>query len=136
HCVRQHALLAGFALPPDRGLVPPGRGRMAVHAVLCDVDRPADEPPRERRLPLEERRPRPGPIELFRALAPEPLRVLRGVPREPLLPDPGALAERCGWRVLFLLLQQAVDRCARDDHSSITHGPMLVRPMGAVDVSS
>jgi hypothetical protein len=54
--VGERALVAGLALPDDRGLVAAPRVlalEMAVETVVRDVELPAHEPLRERRLPVE-----------------------------------------------------------------------------------
>src|SRR5262245_36863980 len=73
--------VAGLALPDDCGLVAAPRVlalEVSVEAVVGEVQLSADEPLRERRLPLEYLLPRlePGDV-LARHVGPEPLRVAR-----------------------------------------------------------
>src|SRR5437588_3995926 len=62
--VCQRPLFARFALPDDCGLVAPPRRQMSVETVMRDVNPPAHEPLRVRRLPTENRIPLPEPFKL------------------------------------------------------------------------
>src|SRR2546428_745774 len=82
--------VAGSALPHDGGLVPGGGRDGAVEAVVRDVDPPADEPLRERRVPLEDALPGTNPVEGPGFLRPEPFRVLRRGSIKAVVRDPGS----------------------------------------------
>ena len=49
----KRALVAGFTFPNYRGLVPTRSGEMPVQTIFRDIQFPADEPFRERRLPFD-----------------------------------------------------------------------------------
>ena len=51
--IGKRAFFAGFTLPQNRGLVPAMAGQMPIQAVLANIQFSADEPFRERRLPIE-----------------------------------------------------------------------------------
>src|SRR5690606_4255345 len=68
--VREGAAVAGLALEDDRRLVAPGPADVPVDAVVRDVDRPAVEPARPRRTPVEHRVPGGEPVEGARLLRP------------------------------------------------------------------
>ncbi len=72
------AAVAGLALPVDRDLIAVARLDMAVDAVGGHVERAADEPLRERRVPLEDLVPLLGPGQPVGLLRPEALPVLVG----------------------------------------------------------
>ena len=74
--IGQGALLARFAFPDDRGLVPAGPCEMTIEAILRNVQFSADEPFRERRLPFENFLPRRVPDQLLRFARPEFVRLL------------------------------------------------------------
>src|SRR6185503_10679369 len=75
--VGQRPLLAGLAFPQDRRLVAPCGGEMAVEAVVSHVRLRADEPFRERQLPVEDLLPGLEPVELLGEVLPEFQPVLR-----------------------------------------------------------
>ncbi len=79
HAERQHARVARFALPDDRRLVSPRRMRVAIDAVVRDVQFPAHKPLGPRRIPLQHALPRREPVQMLRLRSPEALRVLRRV---------------------------------------------------------
>ncbi len=62
--VGQGAPIAGLAFPHDRRLVAASGAEMAIETVDRRVDRPADEPLRVWRIPVEHLGPRRGPLEL------------------------------------------------------------------------
>ena len=68
--VGQRAFFARFAFPEDRRLVSVRPVEMPVEAILGDVQFPADEPFRERRLPFEHLFPRLLPDQLVGLRAP------------------------------------------------------------------
>ena len=114
--VGERAHVARLALPDDRGLgAAPGvlALEMPVEAVVGDVELAADEPLRERRLPVEHLLPglEPGDV-LARHLGPESLRVARAecAERLRLLCGPvGALGEFRGRFEDTLLAQQRLE---------------------------
>src|SRR5512143_2665812 len=69
--ISERALVAGFAFPNDRGLVPTRPGEMAVQAIFRNIEFPADEPFRERRLPFKDLLPRRAPDQFLRFARPE-----------------------------------------------------------------
>src|SRR5207253_4666475 len=72
--IREHAPLARLALPDEGRLVAPRAGQVAVEAVVGDVELAADEPLRERRLPVEDALEGRHPAQQSGHLAPEALR--------------------------------------------------------------
>ncbi len=76
--VREFERRAVFGLPEDRGLVRLSL-RVPVEAVVGDVELAADEPLRMRQLPFEHLRVGLEPVEHLGLLAPEALRIERGV---------------------------------------------------------
>ena len=70
------AFFAGLALPDDGGLVFAVAGRVAVDAILRDIDCPTVEPAGERGFPLQDGFPLAAPSELGCFLGPEFLRIL------------------------------------------------------------
>jgi hypothetical protein len=69
--------VAGLALPVKGHLVAPAGGHVAVHRVVAHVELPADEPPGERQVPLQDGVPVLEPVEqLGRLAGPEALPVL------------------------------------------------------------
>src|SRR6185503_4537830 len=80
---------ARFALPIERDLVAVAGAYVAVETVLAHVQRAANEPLRERPVPLEDGAPFLGPVERERLLRPESLPVAFG-----FVVDVGAGCER------------------------------------------
>src|SRR5207245_11687566 len=78
--VRQRSPVARLALEVVGDLVAAAGGDVAVEAVDADVERPSDEPLRERQIPFDTSRPRLRPFEQPRLLGPEAFEVL-GRPR-------------------------------------------------------
>ncbi len=74
--VGDRARLARLAFPDDRRLVLGRSAQMPVEAVLRDVELAADEPFRERRLPLERLLGLLPPVEILGQVAPEFLGLL------------------------------------------------------------
>ncbi len=73
------AAVAGFSLPDDRGLVLARSGRVAVHAVLTDIEFPAHEPLRVRRFPIQHLVPFLLPGQLLGLARPELLGLVDGL---------------------------------------------------------
>ena len=74
--IRDHARLAGFSLPDDRGLVLAPGGRVPIEAVLREIELSAHKPPGERDLPVEDRVPLLLPGQRLGLLGPEPLGIV------------------------------------------------------------
>src|SRR5207253_4207769 len=74
--VSEHALLARLADPDERRLVAPRSVEVTVEAVVGDVELPAHEPLRERRLPVEHAVELLRPAEPGGHLAPEAVGIL------------------------------------------------------------
>ena len=72
--IGQAARVAGLAFPEDRHLVLAAVREVAVHAVLAHVYFGADEPFRERRLPVEHLGPLLLPVQFARLARPEGVR--------------------------------------------------------------
>ena len=115
--VRQHAALPRLALPHERGLVPPRSLEVPVEAVRGHVQLPAHEPLREGRVPFEDLRPGGHPGEPLRHPRPKGLGVLRRFEPERVVPEQGRFPEGRRRPVLFLLLQEAVNRGTGHDHA-------------------
>src|SRR3954454_5532415 len=79
----QRAFIPRLALPEDRDLIPPRPGEMAIEAILGNVQLPADEPFRERRLPLQDFFPPARPEELARLARPELFRIVNRFAMQP-----------------------------------------------------
>src|SRR5882724_3724686 len=71
--VGERALVARFSLPDNCCLVSPKAfgAQMPIQTILRDIEFPAHEPLRERRLPLENFFPRRAPDQLARFARPE-----------------------------------------------------------------
>ena len=69
--IGERALVAGFAFPNYCRLVPTRSGEMPVQTIFGNVQFPAHEPFRERRLPFENLFPRRAPDQLLRFARPE-----------------------------------------------------------------
>ena len=69
--IGERALVAGFAFPNYCRLVPARPFEMPVQAIFGNVQFPAHEPFRERRLPFEDLLPRRTPDQLLRFARPE-----------------------------------------------------------------
>ena len=69
--VSERAFIARLALPENGGLVSIRPGQMAIEAILRDVQFPAREPFRERRLPFQDFAPALLPDEFARLARPE-----------------------------------------------------------------
>ena len=72
--VAQHAGVARLAFPDDGGLVLAGGGQVPVEAVVAGVELAADEPLRERLVPLEHLVPGLEPVQALGGLPPRTLR--------------------------------------------------------------
>ena len=79
--VGDRARVARLALPMERDLVAAAGGDVAVEAVLRHVQLAADEPFRERQLPVEDRVPRLRPLHQIGGLARPEALVVAGQPR-------------------------------------------------------
>src|SRR5262245_40992139 len=75
--VRERTAIAGLTFPDERCLVASRRPDVAIEAIGADVEPPADEPLRVRRLPVEHFRPGLDPLELGRETCPESLWICR-----------------------------------------------------------
>ena len=73
HAEGQHARIARLAFPDDGGLVAARRMRVAVHAVVGDVELAADEPFGPRRVPFQHVLPRREPVQALRFVRPRSL---------------------------------------------------------------
>src|SRR5689334_6198284 len=69
--IGERALVAGFAFPNYCGLIPTRPGEMPVQTIFRNVQFPANEPFRERRLPFEDLLPRLAPDQLLRFARPK-----------------------------------------------------------------
>ena len=78
HAVGEHARIAGFAFPDDGGFVAALGMRVAIDAVVRDVQLAAGEPFGPRSIPLEHIFPRLKPVEALRLGGPEGLGITRG----------------------------------------------------------
>src|SRR5437868_7370829 len=67
----ERALVAGFAFPNYCGLIPTRPGEMPVQTIFRNVQFPAHEPFRERRLPFEDLFPWRAPDQILRFARPE-----------------------------------------------------------------
>ncbi len=78
HAVGEHARIAGLAFPDDGGFVTAAGMRVAIDAVVRDVQLAAGEPFRPRSIPLEHIFPRLKPVEVPGLGGPEGLGIARG----------------------------------------------------------
>ena len=87
--IGQGAGLPRLPFPDERRLVPPGTRDVPIEAVDRRVQLAADEPPGERRLPVEHPIPGTRPFELVGKAGPERFRIALGGAREHfgLVPD-------------------------------------------------
>ena len=108
--VGEDARVAGLALPVERDLVAVTGGDVAVEAVVRDVEPAADEPLRERQVPVEDLRPLLLPIEGQRLTGPEALPVAFGLVVELGLGDQRLLPKRLRRRERAPLLEQSLER--------------------------
>ena len=109
--IRDGARVARFALPVVRDLVAVPGHHVAIEAVVGRVELPADEPLREREIPLEQRVPLLVPVEeLFRLSRPEPLVVHVGFVVDLGVHDERVLLERRRRRERASLGEQGLDR--------------------------
>ena len=69
--VGERAAIAGLAFPDEGRLVAARSSHVPIEAVDAGVERPADEPPGMRRLPVEDPIPGPRPLELRGKTSPE-----------------------------------------------------------------
>src|SRR4029450_5059810 len=99
--IGERALVAGFAFPNYRSLIPPRPPEMSVQTISRNVQFPADEPFRERRLPFEDLLPRRAPDQFLRFARPELGRLPDGFSiHSPILSqalDPRFTAESRWW---------------------------------------
>ena len=92
--VGQRATVARLALPDDRRLVSARAADVTVDAIDAGVDRPADEPFRMRRLPVEHPIPAFCPFELARKPRPEGFGIALGFCVNRVVGNMGAGAKR------------------------------------------
>jgi hypothetical protein len=95
--IREDACIPWFPLPDDRCLVLPPAAKVAVNAVVRDVELATHEPFGEGRAPIEDARMLLEPLDLCGHSAPELVRIVGGLAGEPLIlvdaPDVGPGAE-------------------------------------------
>ena len=108
--VGHRAAVAGFAFPVQRDLATVTGAHVAVETVLGDVEATADEPLRERQLPLEDGVPLTVPVEGERLLRPEALPVALGIVVDTRVGDQRLLRELGRRREGAAFLQQCGKR--------------------------
>jgi hypothetical protein len=102
--IRDAADLARLSLPQQRDLVA-ARGEVAVEAVVRRVERPADEPFRVRRIPLQHALPLRLPVELSGPFGPIGFRVRGRFGPDLGIADVRIAAELVGRRKLPVFLK-------------------------------
>jgi hypothetical protein len=110
--VRVHPPVARLAFPDQRRLVGSPAIQVPVEAVVGHVELAADEPARERRLPLEHRVPLPEPVQSLGPGRPEGLAIPSSLPVGRVVSDGRRLPEILRRLVASLLVKKDVDLTA------------------------
>ena len=106
HAVGEHAGIAGLTLPDDGGLIAARGVRVAIDAVVGDVQLAADEPFGPGHVPVQHLLPGREPIELPGFVGPERLGIARGTIIDGGIAGIGLPAKLLGGRESSALLEQ------------------------------
>src|SRR5207249_5436569 len=111
--IGQRAAIARLTLPDERRLVASRPADVAIEAVRARVDRPADEPFRVRRLPVEHRGPWPEPLELAGESGPERFGIALRLRVDAFVARHGLRTKSGGWRKRSVFAKKVGEFCER-----------------------
>ena len=126
HPVGEHARIARLALPDDGRFIAPRGMRVAVDAVVGDVQLAADEPFHPGHIPVQHLVPGREPVQLLGFLGPESLRIAQGAFVNVRVAGIGLPAKVLRGRESAALLEQrgeAFFRWCGQDQTSLSSSP-------------